>query len=567
MFRPSGPAAAGGAGAVTALAGASSALASRFASAEEAKDPREEAAAAGMYGRLTRTRETWRPDKLVCKRFNVPDPFFGQMAAPKAPAGGGRLGTAFEDMLHQLPGLAPPPLLPLPGAAPPGAAEGAGATPFGVDAEPVAGGVSAEAPLASKPPADIFKSIFDDSDSDGSDDAAPSDATSAPPGAPGVGGAVGAPAPALDQEATSSLDGMLSFFASKAAADAPQPPPRRKRWDQGAPVAPVYAAGSGMMPPPAMPPPLHPPPAMPPPAMPPPAMPPPLHPPPPVAGGAAARAAFRPGQPPPPPGLPPRLQGADAGADAPGGGEVLAAYEDEAEEDEGEAGAELEEEDGGEARRGGNDMALLEERAQRQGRGAPASAAGAAAAPPASADGVAGGWLKGLLGDDLAGGGESGSRGGLAAQGGGAERALPYRVLDVKPFKPGGAMDAGGAGGVGAQSGVGHAPGRADKKEEGAAAAAAPGRHKQSSADVCFFREPPTHLFFPLHLQPSTGPSHPLCRARYVADGAGRSAQAYVQQTGRAGMKEGFENQRAKARRAPRGPRRGARPLRRALRS
>ena len=29
---------------------------------------------------MTRTREVWRPDKLVCKRFNVPDPFFGQIA-------------------------------------------------------------------------------------------------------------------------------------------------------------------------------------------------------------------------------------------------------------------------------------------------------------------------------------------------------------------------------------------------------------------------------------------------------------------------------------------------------
>jgi hypothetical protein len=38
---------------------------------------------------MTRTREVWRPDKLVCKRFNVPDPFFGQIAAPKGPAGSG----------------------------------------------------------------------------------------------------------------------------------------------------------------------------------------------------------------------------------------------------------------------------------------------------------------------------------------------------------------------------------------------------------------------------------------------------------------------------------------------
>ncbi|GBP08841.1 G patch domain-containing protein 1 [Eumeta japonica] len=34
-----------------------------------------DAAAKGLYGALTRTRSEWRPESLVCKRFNIPDPF------------------------------------------------------------------------------------------------------------------------------------------------------------------------------------------------------------------------------------------------------------------------------------------------------------------------------------------------------------------------------------------------------------------------------------------------------------------------------------------------------------
>ena len=38
------------------------------------KSPAEEAAAAGMYGPLTRQIETWFPTRLLCKRFNVQVP-------------------------------------------------------------------------------------------------------------------------------------------------------------------------------------------------------------------------------------------------------------------------------------------------------------------------------------------------------------------------------------------------------------------------------------------------------------------------------------------------------------
>ncbi len=34
-----------------------------------------EAARQKKYGRLTRKKHQWIPDKLLCKRFNVPEPF------------------------------------------------------------------------------------------------------------------------------------------------------------------------------------------------------------------------------------------------------------------------------------------------------------------------------------------------------------------------------------------------------------------------------------------------------------------------------------------------------------
>jgi len=35
------------------------------------------AAKMGMYGKLTREVVEWHPDKVVCKRFNVPNPYPG----------------------------------------------------------------------------------------------------------------------------------------------------------------------------------------------------------------------------------------------------------------------------------------------------------------------------------------------------------------------------------------------------------------------------------------------------------------------------------------------------------
>ncbi|XP_065184656.1 G patch domain-containing protein 1-like isoform X2 [Sycon ciliatum] len=45
--------------------------------AEHVNDPKDQlsAARANMFGKLTRTTLEWHPDRLVCKRFNVPDPY------------------------------------------------------------------------------------------------------------------------------------------------------------------------------------------------------------------------------------------------------------------------------------------------------------------------------------------------------------------------------------------------------------------------------------------------------------------------------------------------------------
>lgn len=41
------------------------------------KDNRTKAAEMKMYGQLTRDVVEWHPDRLVCRRFNVPDPYPG----------------------------------------------------------------------------------------------------------------------------------------------------------------------------------------------------------------------------------------------------------------------------------------------------------------------------------------------------------------------------------------------------------------------------------------------------------------------------------------------------------
>ncbi|KAG8959365.1 hypothetical protein FRC00_001694 [Tulasnella sp. 408] len=45
---------------------------------EEDQDPRRQAARMGMYGPLTHETKEWRPVRLLCKRFGVPDPFMSK---------------------------------------------------------------------------------------------------------------------------------------------------------------------------------------------------------------------------------------------------------------------------------------------------------------------------------------------------------------------------------------------------------------------------------------------------------------------------------------------------------
>ena len=39
------------------------------------KDPAKRAARRKQFGALTRQRQQWKPDRLLCIRFNVPNPF------------------------------------------------------------------------------------------------------------------------------------------------------------------------------------------------------------------------------------------------------------------------------------------------------------------------------------------------------------------------------------------------------------------------------------------------------------------------------------------------------------
>lgn len=64
---------------------------------KEILTPRQEAAKAGMYGKMTRTEENWAPNKLLCKRFGVADPYPdglpGATTQESAGPAGGTLGT------------------------------------------------------------------------------------------------------------------------------------------------------------------------------------------------------------------------------------------------------------------------------------------------------------------------------------------------------------------------------------------------------------------------------------------------------------------------------------------
>ncbi len=107
---------------------------------------------------ITREVTEWIPDRVLCRRFNVPDPFAGQhvpqtsSSHANGPGSTSKASGKFTDTsvdLFALPSFAG--LAGVPAKAPEKASEG-----------PVA---EAEA-VPIRPPVDLFKSIFEPSDSD-----------------------------------------------------------------------------------------------------------------------------------------------------------------------------------------------------------------------------------------------------------------------------------------------------------------------------------------------------------------------------------------------------------------
>ncbi|KAG8533324.1 uncharacterized protein KY384_002107 [Bacidia gigantensis] len=67
---------------------------------QKTKTPAEEAAAAGMYGPLTRSVKNWYPTRLLCKRFNVKPPAHVQVDPREAAPGMAASGQAREKSTH-----------------------------------------------------------------------------------------------------------------------------------------------------------------------------------------------------------------------------------------------------------------------------------------------------------------------------------------------------------------------------------------------------------------------------------------------------------------------------------
>lgn len=51
-------------------------------------DDKQTAVKMKMFGQLTREAFEWHPDKLLCRRFNVPEPYPGWVARSHAAASG-----------------------------------------------------------------------------------------------------------------------------------------------------------------------------------------------------------------------------------------------------------------------------------------------------------------------------------------------------------------------------------------------------------------------------------------------------------------------------------------------
>ncbi|XP_037068932.1 G patch domain-containing protein 1-like [Pollicipes pollicipes] len=167
--------------------------------ARPADDPAAEAARRRMFGPLTRRRQEWHPAPLLCRRFNVKNPYPHSSLVGTLGSGSGPSRSQFEAL--DTPALEAPP------AAEPTAAPSASAAQSEPGGHPKSGRLMwdllladeaaqaergqagqdtsqraaapgpAEAPSqvpatvpapvpAQKPPADLFKAIFDDSSSD-----------------------------------------------------------------------------------------------------------------------------------------------------------------------------------------------------------------------------------------------------------------------------------------------------------------------------------------------------------------------------------------------------------------
>eukprot|EP00892_Ulva_mutabilis_P007724 jgi/Ulvmu1/5323/UM022_0117.1 len=247
------------------------------AEAEAAKQPAEAAAEAAEKP-PTRTVHEWRPDPLLCKRFNVPDPFKDTRDRPQQAAGsmaqqllgvpseerGNVYSAALPEFMRPAAGTAQqaqqggweeelPPPPPVGGAAaglpaePPPAAGMAGGQDYlsqvadeilaSVDAD-FAKKVEEAAPAPEEVPLDkpinVFQAIFADSESEEEEDAG---AAAAPAAAGAPAAAPGSPAPpaAAGADAAAALaDAARAGGGAQAAAAAAQRPRNAAAMLQGA---------------------------------------------------------------------------------------------------------------------------------------------------------------------------------------------------------------------------------------------------------------------------------------------------------------------------------------------
>ena len=64
---------------------------------DENKPDDKKAAEMGMFGKLTRKSVEWHPEKILCKRFNIPDPYPGSNVKG-VPGRGKKKGSYLSDM-------------------------------------------------------------------------------------------------------------------------------------------------------------------------------------------------------------------------------------------------------------------------------------------------------------------------------------------------------------------------------------------------------------------------------------------------------------------------------------